>query len=369
MKYTVLLIIGILLFSGFVFGAYNYDCKESDHGKNYLVKGDCEDDDEHVWDYCDGYYWIIEYSCFSGCEMYPGQASFEVQGVDPNCVWGCVDGRCAHKGEILDSLGLTWVPGTCLDTDGGIDKFNEGICIDKDGNYYIERCNKGFVNEFHCNDQDNCVRAYGEDNTFCPGGVAGRPNQGGCREGACRPVDTTVSGCCLNPNTVACDRVEDISECCPSTNYPSGTDQYKGPTSLSDCKDNFFVKTESPTACSLLPSGKAGLCTLGCCCSANPDGTYSAETKPNVACEAWIPFESLVSYGGCTPDNCAGAVGGGITDSTSIGSSTTTVTQSSTTIVENSESTGIDSSSFLLIALLVLGAFIFWMVIKGGLII
>ncbi len=358
MKQIIYFLIAVLLIWNATATAYDHSCTDSDGGKNYHIKGNCVDYDQSEMDYCNGYNYIQEWYCFSGCMDFPMEASSELQGHDPNCIWGCYDGRCASNGEIIESLGLIYTPGECLDTDGGIDKFTDGICIDSDGKYYIEQCNKGNVEEYYC-ESNMCKRAFGEQDTYCPGGTGEMQDQGGCEAGACKKVDETLSGCCFNPDTVACEWIDKRDDCCPVFgDYEK--DLPFGPDKTTDCINNWFFKTEKSEECppKLDVFENSKHCLNGCCCFRDPEGVAHATILPQLVCKWWQPFEAVEEFG-CVDSYCeeiVPIVEAGIVPP----KATTTILQESPTTIniQEPEGTGLNTFQISIIIFIILVLFI-----------
>lgn len=105
---TIIILIILLLFISIKFvgqvtgeatSTALYNCTDSDNGVNYFEKGVCNDRKQRYID-----------ACYSGKglgEYYCGRDKYSCIIQETACPYGCLDGRCLKKGEVISNQNFT----------------------------------------------------------------------------------------------------------------------------------------------------------------------------------------------------------------------------------------------------------------------
>lgn len=113
-------------------------CTDSDGGKDYYTKGKITSNGLTAYDSCYSDIGLSENYCEEG---------YTVKTVSYNCPYGCKDGACIKKEDIIKE------PSICSDSDDGIDYHTKGTCKDSSGSYTDYTTTQGdlvLLHEYYC---------------------------------------------------------------------------------------------------------------------------------------------------------------------------------------------------------------------------
>jgi hypothetical protein len=249
-----------------------------------MVSSTCTDYMGTFFDICyDGISSLYEFQC-TDCS----DTCFFRRGT---CENGCLGGKCLEPFELLELHGLEYEPGQCVETDDTFNQYQQGICVDKSGKHYVERCESSTdLREYECSDDGNCEMTSIRCN---------------CEDGRCVRNESPINGCCLNPRSVACGESE-RGGCCPDdpSAYKIG-EKGIGPYGKYDCQLFWFVPGNECSEVTAEQLPNIQYCAEGCCCRKNPSGEVEASQEKHIECEDWIGYDELVlETMGCTDQMC-----------------------------------------------------------------
>ena len=267
------------------------------------------------WEHCWGKAFLQECWCES-CDSGGFSCVYDTSPIV--CEWSCEDGRCLRDRqeanlpplgnlECFDMDDEGYETGNC--NDGGRDWDEQTVAMSKQFGNKWDHCKGNYEYEAYCNGNQALLKK-----SFC--------GDCGCDEDmiGCLDCDTTVSGCCLNPNTVGCRRVETVDQCCPpGKEYYGGN----GPSTIGDCfTGGWFFEFEGNSefsagqACQAMaayrdPMGNpwphSELCNDGLCCHGNADGSIDADQTSSSECTSsfdwYIPLEQITQECNGNPES------------------------------------------------------------------
>lgn len=252
-----------------------YRCLCSPGYRLHLSQAYCTDENECLWDPCQGRGRCVNlvgsYSCFChpGYELAPSAGTQECQDID----------ECEQ-------------PGVC----------NGGLCTNTDGSYHCE-CDQGYVlvRTGHCQDVDECrqpdtcpgARCVNSPGSYtclaCEPGFQGQHGScvdvnecltaGVCAHGSCTNLEGSFR-CSCEPGyepTLEGKGCQDVNECAHRASCPNGLcHNTEGSFTCSACESGYWVNEEG-TACQDLDECTfPGVCPTGVC--ANTVGSFSCQS-------------------------------------------------------------------------------------------